>query len=161
MRNGAGRGRWCCLSYTYLSVRSAASGVGSHMKSLFYFYFLDLVLELDSGWEWDMLFSLLGFFLPICSCCCFFNNHFSFSFQSAVYFLCVCVFRVGELWDYGNAGTSNVFDVCSCVRVMRHMCVYGSCDEIRADICISSKRALHLHSLYFSVFCFILSYLIT
>ena len=112
------------------------------MKSLFYFYFLDLVLELDSGWEWDMLFSLLGFFLPICSCCCFFNNHFSFSFQSAVYFLCVCVFRVGELWDYGNAGTSNVFDVCSCVRVMRHMCVYGSCDEIRADICISSKTSI-------------------
>lgn len=133
----------------YLFVRSAASGVGSHMKSLFYFYFLDLVLELDSGW--DMLFSLLGFFFYQSAVVAFLNR-VSF-FQSAVCFflyICVCVFRVGELWDYGNAGTSNVFDVCSCVRVMRHMCVYGSRDEIRADICISSKTSI-ASSLFFRV----------
>ena len=135
----------------YLFVRSAASGVGSHMKSLFYFYFLDLVLELDSGW--DMLFSLLGFFFNQSAVVvAFFNSFFVFFSICSLLFLyvCVCVFRVGELWDYGNAGTSNVFDVCSCVRVMRHMCVYGSRDEIRADICISSKTSI-ASSLFFRV----------
>ena len=118
----------------YLFVRSAASGVGSHMKSLFYFYFLDLVLELDSGWEWDMLFSLFGF-LPICSCC-FFNNYVSFLFNLQFTFF-VFVFSGSESCGImGMRGRqtclmcAHVFalcDICMCMGpAMRFAPTYAS-----------------------------------